>query len=535
MPVIQLSAFELTDSSAPKITVDSQGKPHVVWVHNTLTYPEIYYTTFSDTGWSTPLNISQTLTLASYSPDIVVDSQDHLHVVWAEGLYGGMDIVHREFDGVQWLPAEVAYQDPCNSYDPCLAIDGWDRLHVAYRDDGNFGSPFEIGYLMFDGISWSQPVNISQIPSQTSQTPDIAIDAQNHPHVIWQQLTSTGKDVFYAYYNGSVWSTAENITNQSADGITFPSIVISNQNVIYVLFSLGIRIGQTTYSHVTLTCQQDNSWTVPDTVFDDATSLSSCMALGSGNVLHCIVAPMVDPGNTEIYYTYTTTGTSSLQTTLTPQLPPIVIPAEGGNFAFDAQVANLQVLPLNFDLWTDCVLPNGHVSRYFLYRTGISVGVGSSILRTNLQQNIPGSAPAGDYFYRLLTGEYPSVVVAADSFAFSKEGSGVGDWGLEGWSLSETISGNPDVGVGQIFLSATCSPNPFNAATMLTFTLPQAGMVRLEVFNMNGRAVGAFHETPFQAGTHQITFDGSNLPSGIYFYQLRAGDFKASGKMILMK
>jgi len=70
---------------------------------------------------------------------------------------------------------------------------------------------------------------------------------------------------------------------------------------------------------------------------------------------------------------------------------------------------------------------------------------------------------------------------------------------------------------------------------MLSFTLPSPGMVKLEVFDVNGRAVGATRRgrpdggggsTPalrwFPAGAHHILFDGSGLPSGIYLARLKA-------------
>ncbi len=84
-------------------------------------------------------------------------------------------------------------------------------------------------------------------------------------------------------------------------------------------------------------------------------------------------------------------------------------------------------------------------------------------------------------------------------------------------------------------------PNPFNPTTTLTFTLPAPARVRLEVFDINGRAVGAQHAAPlptatwYPAGTHRITFDGSDLPSGVYLYRITAGQEAASGKMMLLK
>ncbi len=88
-------------------------------------------------------------------------------------------------------------------------------------------------------------------------------------------------------------------------------------------------------------------------------------------------------------------------------------------------------------------------------------------------------------------------------------------------------------------------PNPFNASTVISFELPVANLVQLAVFDINGRAVGAHGCAPwsrsettlnmYEAGTHQITFDGSGLPSGIYLARLTAGEWSAVQKMVLLK
>jgi len=91
-----------------------------------------------------------------------------------------------------------------------------------------------------------------------------------------------------------------------------------------------------------------------------------------------------------------------------------------------------------------------------------------------------------------------------------------------------------------------CHPNPFNPATVLTFDLPVASLVKLEVFDINGRNVGARRASPllsgseatptmYPSGTHNIAFDGSGLPSGIYLARLTAGDWQQTQKLILLK
>ena len=78
-------------------------------------------------------------------------------------------------------------------------------------------------------------------------------------------------------------------------------------------------------------------------------------------------------------------------------------------------------------------------------------------------------------------------------------------------------------------------PNPFNPSTKIRFTLPQAGNVNLSVYNLLGEKVAEVMNQEMTSGTFEVTFDGSNLSSGIYFYKINANNYTATKKMILMK
>ncbi len=80
-------------------------------------------------------------------------------------------------------------------------------------------------------------------------------------------------------------------------------------------------------------------------------------------------------------------------------------------------------------------------------------------------------------------------------------------------------------------------PNPFNPTTTIAFDLPIAGKVKLDVFDISGSRVGIGLAPirEYLPGSHIITFDGSHLASGIYFYRLTAGEYTAVNKMVLMK
>ncbi len=78
-------------------------------------------------------------------------------------------------------------------------------------------------------------------------------------------------------------------------------------------------------------------------------------------------------------------------------------------------------------------------------------------------------------------------------------------------------------------------PNPFNPSTVIRFTIPVAGNVTLNVYNTLGEKVATLIDGAMESGYHQVSFDAANLSSGLYFYELQAGEFKSIKKMLLMK
>ncbi len=83
-------------------------------------------------------------------------------------------------------------------------------------------------------------------------------------------------------------------------------------------------------------------------------------------------------------------------------------------------------------------------------------------------------------------------------------------------------------------------PNPFNPETHISFSLPAKSEVTLSVYNVLGQHVKALASGAFEAGTHEVVWDGTNdsgenVTSGIYLYRLEAGDYLETKKMVLLK
>ena len=78
-------------------------------------------------------------------------------------------------------------------------------------------------------------------------------------------------------------------------------------------------------------------------------------------------------------------------------------------------------------------------------------------------------------------------------------------------------------------------PNPFNPATQIEFALPYSSMITLKVYNSAGREVAVLANDVYEAGYHQVEFDGTELSSGLYFVNMQSGDISITHKMLLVK
>ncbi|MCX6168389.1 MAG: ice-binding family protein [Ignavibacteriales bacterium] len=78
-------------------------------------------------------------------------------------------------------------------------------------------------------------------------------------------------------------------------------------------------------------------------------------------------------------------------------------------------------------------------------------------------------------------------------------------------------------------------PNPFNPTTTINYSLPRSGFVTIKIYDLLGAEIMTLLNEEMSTGNYSIKFDGSNISSGIYFYQLRGGSFVETKKFVLMK
>jgi hypothetical protein len=226
--------------------------------------------------------------------------------------------------------------------------------------------------------------------------------------------------------------------------------------------------------------------------------------------------------------------------TLTPQNPPIVIPAAGGSFNYFVVLTNNGASPTTFSAWVMQYTPQGTWQGPMLGPINLTLPGGVSITRLRTQ-SVPGTAPAGTYVYRGYVGMYSATKWDSSSFTYYKLESGgwspgPGDWSNCGesfapYEVAMTTGGERLTGHGL----NECQPNPFNAVTAINYQLWANSQVCLQVYDLGGRLVATLADGWQEAGEYRVTFDGSRLASGLYFVRMQTGDYSAVKKMMLLK
>ncbi len=227
----------------------------------------------------------------------------------------------------------------------------------------------------------------------------------------------------------------------------------------------------------------------------------------------------------------------SLTISCAPVSPPIVIPAAGGSYSVNRVLTNNTAAEVAFDFWLDIDGPgvdrtNGPHSH--------TIAANASHMGTPIN-TVPGGAPAGEYTYTCNVGTFPTAD-ASDSFTFTKDVCAAGCIGADtddDWTFDEldiVSESQSSVALPNAFVLNAAYPNPFNPAVTLSFEMPESAIATLVVYDAVGREVTRLVEGRMEAGHHEVTFDASSLPSGVYFARFTAGNgFAQTQRLTLLK
>ncbi len=106
-----------------------------------------------------------------------------------------------------------------------------------------------------------------------------------------------------------------------------------------------------------------------------------------------------------------------------------------------------------------------------------------------------------------------------------------------GTAMTELFSTNTGVDPMPVvpWLKPVNYPNPFNPVTIIQYELPQRSDVQITIYNLLGKGVAILVSEAQDAGVKLVQWDASNVASGVYFYQIRTGEYIQTGKMVVLK
>ncbi|MFH1736208.1 MAG: SBBP repeat-containing protein [bacterium] len=477
---------------------------------------------------------------------ITADSNGYAYVTgYSKGTTPTNDYLTIKFDpsgARQWV---ARYNGPGSWYDyaSAIALDAEGNVYVTGRSTGN-GTSTDYATIKYDPNGNEQWVaRYDGLVSDNDDAKDLVLDDDGNVYVTGESM---GYGVSYAYD----WATVKYDNDGAQQWVARYNGPGNYWDVAYDLavdgagnvYVAGMCTGELTgwdYTTAKYNAAGIEEWVIcydgPE--YGQGQDIIYAMTIDDeGNTY--VTGYSGGNGTDEDIATlkYSQTDTPYFELTLTPFVNPIQIPASGGSFEFYLSASNNISTVGEVDIWVEAALDDGLVHNYILGPANANLDPGSTLWHHT--QIVPESALAGSYYYVAYIGKYPYLTWDSDSLVFTKlNGDGsppLGDQSTWSDPFQDEAATTSEITPTAFFVSSVY-PTPFNPTTSISFDLPEAGQVHLAVYDLQGRLVQKLVQGHRNAGSHQVTFEASNLASGIYLYHMNAGEFNTTGKMVLLK
>lgn len=240
-PEIRITFNSSHDSAYPSLATDYLGNIHVVWHETRNGNWEIYYKKLDNNG--TGLTPDTRLTFhpaVSYFPSLATDLQGNIHVAWEDSRDGynpNPEVYYKKLNNSGSIITPDIMLTPYGSWDPSIATDRQNNVHVAWRDyrAGNL----EIYYkkLNNSGGNLTGDIRVS-FNAANSVTPSLATDSTGSVHVVWEDSRDGNRDVYYKKLNNNGMNLTPEIrlTFNASDSVA-PSIATDIAGNVYVAWT----------------------------------------------------------------------------------------------------------------------------------------------------------------------------------------------------------------------------------------------------------------------------------------------------------
>jgi hypothetical protein len=452
----------------------------------------------------------------------VASSGTIVHVVWWDYRDGNDEIYYKRSTdaGVTWGADTRLTNCTDNSMYPSISVSG-SFVHVVWQDyrDGNF----EIYYKrsIDEGVNWGTDTRLTNNTAGSS-CPSVAVSG-SFMHISWYDNRDGNYEIYYKRSTdaGVSWGADTRLTNNSAES-SFPSVTVSGSVVHVVWFDYRDGNDEIYYKRST---DAGISWGADTRLTNYSYDSEHPSVAVSGSVVYVVWIDGRD-GNAEIYYKRSTDAGVSwgTDTRLT------------NNSAYSHHPSVTVSSSVVHIVWQDT--RDGNDEIYYKRSSDAGINWGAD---TRLTTNTSYSW-------------YPSVAVSSSVVnVVWMDGR---DGNLEIYYKRDP-SGNT-IGIINISSEIPSSyslqqnyPNPFNPTTKIRFGIAntplnplfpiesgsstRGEMISLKVFDITGKEVVTLVNEQLAPGTYTVDFEGTNFPSGIYFYRLQTEGFINTKMMILLK
>jgi len=482
-------------------------------------------------------------------------------VVWGVGLKG--TIVKTVDGGAHWVTKTVTdagytnYQlDAFDSTTAWVAgtgsstlkvwktTDGGNSWSVVYTEAGGFSD----GLKFFDantGIVWGDPLTASASKWQVSKTTDggktwtlvngipaadsangeygCACSIETYGDNVWfigySAVAGTPEKVYYSTDRGSTWKVSQ---YDMLGGKSYQAYVAFSNAKRGIVAGLDSTIARTTDGGITWTTSG-----VKGAYFRGASAIR--------NYQDAYVAVGGLDGSPQIYFTYDGGKTWTPSTTTSEYLRTVV--AVGGTAFTGGYTGTIAK-------WTGASLPV-ELTAFTAAQNGKQINLTwSTATETNnrgfeVERKINNDANFVTVAFKQGAGTSTSVKNYSYSDDISSLNATAVTYRIKQVDFDGQATYSKEVSINAInpveFSLSQNYPNPFNPSTVIKYSVAKAGIVSLKVFNTLGQQVANLVNEVKAPGNYEVNFNAGNLSSGVYLYEIKAGEFNVTKKMLLLK
>ena len=429
----------------------------------------------------------------------IAASGNTIHVVWMDNRVSYNDIFYKRSTdcGNTWESDFRITNNPWSTY-PCIAVSGL-NVYTSW----NYGGEIYLRISSDGGINWGDNIRVTNF-TQPSSYSSIAVSG-TFIHVTWIDFRNQHEEIFYKHSsdNGLTWgpdiSLSYNFLNY-----TWYSSVASSDSIVHVVWGYNNSGGRIFYNR-----SSDRGFNWSNAIMLKSTQSSFPSVSSSGPYVHAVWEDWRD-GNVEIYYKRSTNAGLSWETDV--RLTNDTSWSEYPNVTASGSAVHV--------VWYD--RRNGNYEVYYRCSKDNGASWEPEVRLTNdvHSSRCPSVAACGPAVHVVWTDDRDG----NNEIYYTQNPTG------------NTVSlKNTNTALPQYFSLSHNYPNPFNPKSNIKFQIAKLSSVKLIVFDVLGREISTLVNEKLTPGTYQVEWDGSNYPSGMYFYKLITENYTETRKMVLVK